>query len=56
MFLVFLGHATEVITDCDMEQEIRRGIHSGLGNTLQSNSMDGQLGQNNTREKIMKRY
>ena len=46
MFFYFVDYATEVITDNDMQQEIIRGIHPGLGDTLQSQSMGGLLGQN----------
>ena len=55
-FVHFIGYATEVITDHDMQQEIMRRIYAGLGDTFESQSKGGHLGQNKPREKITKGY
>ena len=52
LFGDIVGYATDVIADHDIQEEIIRGIHSGLDDTVHSQSMGGYLGQNKTREKI----
>ena len=46
----------QVITDEQMQQDIIKSMHEGLGDTLESTSMGGHAGQNKTRDKITARY
>ena len=46
----------QVITDEQMQLDIIRSMHEGLGDTLESTSMVGHEGQNKTRDKITARY
>ena len=46
----------QVITDEQMQWDIIKSMHKGLGDTLESTSMGGHAGQNKTRDKITARY
>ena len=46
----------QVITDEQMQQDIIKSMHEGLGDTLESTSMGGHAGQNKTRDKITAQY
>ena len=46
----------KVITDEQMQWDIIKSMHEGLGYTLESTSMGGHAGQNKTRDKITARY
>ena len=46
----------QVITDEQMQRDIIKSMHEGLGDTLESTSMGGHAGQNKTRDKITARY
>ena len=53
-FFIFVGCVTVVIMESDKEQEIIKGIHAGLGETLQSQPMAGHLGQSKIRKILPK--
>ena len=36
-FYYFVGYATEVITDCEKQQDIMKGIYVGLGDNIKAN-------------------
>ena len=42
----------KVITDEQLQWDIIKSMHKGLGDTLESTSMGGHVGQNKTRDKI----
>ena len=42
----------KVITDEQLQRDIIKSMHKGLGDTLESTSMGGHAGQNKTRDKI----
>ena len=46
----------KVITDEQLQLDIIKSMHKGLGDTLESTSMGGHMGQNKTRDKITARY
>ena len=54
--LFFTGQTVQVITDEQMQRDIIKSMHEGLGDTLESTSMGGHAGQNKTRDKITARY
>ena len=55
-FIFFPSYTAIVITDCGMQQEMIRGIHVGLGDTLESQSLSAHLGQKEIKEEINKGY
>ena len=46
----------KVITDEQLQGDIIKIMHEGLGDTLASTSVGGHVGQNKTRDKITARY
>ena len=46
----------QVITDEQLQWDIIKSMHKGLGDTLESTSMGGHVGQNKTRDKITAQY
>ena len=54
--LFFTDKTVKVITDEQLQQDIIKSMHKGLGDTLESTSMGGYVGQNKTRDKITARY
>ena len=46
----------KVITDEQLQWDIIKSMHEGLGDTLESTSMGGHVGQNKPRDKITARY
>ena len=54
--LFFIGKTVKVITDEQLQQDIIKSMHKGLGDTLESTPMGGHARQNKTRDKITARY
>ena len=46
----------KAITDEQLQWDIIKSMHKGIGDTLESTSMGGHVGQKKTRDKITARY